>query len=204
MDLHEYWLSEEARRLKRLGVTHLWKEADALVTKQLSASTSPPQIQNPADPLPEQVVSAKDHDAPEPLSELPARFHGKHDVVTTLWLYPELEQDENSNDPAGRLTVLEAIKDSVCKHLGWPTHHICFCPIYESPTILQAVLKHVTPSHLLCFGDMAHIQLTATLKSTPLETAVIRLPALDLMASGDQQTKNRAWQILRNLQITFP
>lgn len=200
MDLHEYWLTEDARRLKRLGVSHLLKDNTDVQHEQ------PEQLRPEQELLNTAADNAAQRSAPSPVSApavLPQRFHGKHHPARTLWVYPELEHDEQTSPTSPRLKVVLAIKDSVCQHLGWPEDQIILSPTIEEPSLLAQILNHFSPTHILCFGDMAHIQMAAALKPLGRQVVLVRLPALDPMAAGDKQTKNQAWQVLRNLHIAF-
>ncbi len=188
MDLAEYALSETDRILKRLGVTHVWREA--------------PETKPVASPVAETVVAET---APASAPPLPALlrslFHGKQPPIVTMWSYAALHGDLQAVIAPPRLELFRKIQDAACAQGGWNSADICVWPLVAPPHILDAGLKFFQPRLIVFFGPLpADGDQSPSLGQPLLHGIPVRLlPSLDIMVAGDQAAKSSAWDVLKNL-----
>ena len=226
MDLDEYTLSEAQRTLKRLGITHLWRDH---APEALSHSDSAPDSESTAP-----AVESNSRPATQPARTAPARskgkrtppgeltaprpeksgvqerlspllrslFHGKQSPCRTLWTYDGLHEDLQQTVIAARLEMFRKIQTSVISHLGWPANDVVSWPLdIPGHLFLQGII-HFRPSIIVAFDP------SPNLPSAPPESEggivlkacrVQILPSLADMAAGDKDLKNIAWTALKQL-----
>lgn len=190
LDLAEYALSEADRTLKRLGITHRWRECTAAPAAESRAPKAP--TAQPAHDL--DRASA----IPTILRSL---FHGKQPPMQTLWSYAELGQDLPSVTAPPRLELFRKIQAAACAQGGWTENDICVWPIESAPSVRTAGLEFFQPRLILVFGALpaeatpTDIPQNFLLHGIPLR----QLPSLDDMLAGDKTAKNAAWEFLKTL-----
>ncbi len=188
LDLAEYALSEADRTLKRLGITHRWRESTpaAAATHAPEASASQPTPQDA-------------EQAPAIPTLLRSLFHGKQPPVKTLWAYPGLGRDLASVTTPPRLDLFRKIQTAARAQGGWKEGDICVWPI-EGPE-RAAGLQFFQPHLILVFGaPPAEAESTDSPGNFLLHGIPLReLPSLDDMLAGDKAAKNAAWEFLKTL-----
>ncbi|WP_156902385.1 hypothetical protein [Desulfomicrobium escambiense] len=206
MDLDEYALTEAQRTLKRLGITHLWRQKDSALQEPAPAvantvATALDTVPLPASPRrPAQKPSQTEEPVPPLLRSL---FHGKQSPVRTLWTYAGLFADMQQPTPPPRLDMFRKIQASVRSHLGWPENDICAWPLDVAPELFAQGMRFFVPRIIICFGPASPVSgdpnsgnAVAVFGSSELRL----LPNLEDMAAGDKQLKNDAWQILQGIR----
>lgn len=202
MDLDEYALSEAQRTLKRLGITHLWREAGTAEPSPPVEAAEPvkPATPKPVPTRPERATPSPAETALPPL--LKTLFHGKQPPVSTLWTYAGLYSDMQQAGVPARLDMFRKIQASVRTHLGWAENDICAWPLDVPPAVFQQGLRFFRPKIVIVFGPQTGLPVAAAedRASAQPEAAVVTLPDIDEMAAGNKQLKNEAWQILQNVR----
>lgn len=189
LDLAEYALSETDRTLKRLGITHRWRECTTTPAVEPRATDAP--ANQPSSPGTDQT--------PPPPAWLRFLFHGKQPPVKTLWTYQGLGQDLASVTTPPRLELFRKIQAAACAQGGWAERDICVWPIEASECV--AGLEFFQPRLILVFGALPAEAMPTTppgnilLHGIPLH----ELPGLDEMLAGDKTAKNAAWEFLKTL-----
>ena len=226
MDLDEYALTEPQRTLKRLGVTHVWREAAPMIQDVAApeAASSAPVPAAPAQAPPVMEASAmapaqrSAQDPPRPRAQASSKgaesrrdaqlppilrslFHGKQSPVRTLWTYAGMYADMQHPAAPPRLDLFRKIQASVRSHLGWPEGDICSWPLDISPEIFVQGVRFFCPVIIIGFGPGLSLPETGAPDADLLRRCALHvLPSLDDMIGGDKQSKNEAWQILQSLR----
>lgn len=202
MDLDEYALNEAQRALKRLGITHLWREAGTAEPSPPVEAAEPaqPATPKPAPTRPERFSPSAAETALPPL--LKTLFHGKQPPVSTLWTYAGLYSDMQQATVPARLDMFRKIQASVRTHLGWADNDICSWPLDVPPATFQQGLRFFRPRIVIVFGPQKGVAVAGADDgaSAQPEAVVVALPYIDEMAAGNKQSKNEAWQILQNVR----
>jgi hypothetical protein len=196
LDLDEHDLTESERSLKRLGITHVWR--------QPCARQSPAPDQSCVS-LPS--ADAATSSAAQPQSDRPpvippllrALFHGKQSPVASLWTYNGLNEDLRHPEPPGRLAIFRKIQETVRTHLHWREQDICSWPLDIAPELFRAGLETFRPRLIISLGSTDSQPLLSSLDPSRIR----RLPDIDAMARGDRDAKNEAWKILRSITQEF-
>ncbi len=207
MDLDEYALTEAQRMLKRLGVSHLWRQTEPATG---AIAVAPSDSAPPGVPEPSRTRGAPS--APEaasrPEAALPAilraLFHGKQSPVRTLWTYAGLYADLQMPVAPPRLEMLRKIQSSARSHLGWRETDICAWPLDVPPELFFQGVRFFVPATVIAFGTGPYLPACADTEpagSILRQCALYVLPSLEDMAAGNQQSKNEAWQILQSIRI---
>lgn len=191
MDLTEYYLTESERRLKRLGVSHLWR-------------IHPPQQKTP-NPQPSSqgsIAHPAGESAPKPVLSALHRtlFHGKQFPAHSLWTYAELAADLIQANRPPRLELLYKIQESTCRLLHWESAKLVLWPCSEGQELFQHGVNASQPRVIFCFGKIHGTELAPSHASETLHYGkfpIQILPSLDDMINGNQESKNSAWKILQ-------
>jgi hypothetical protein len=218
LDLDEYALSEAQRTLKRLGITHVWRDPSLPESVPAEAQAAPLPPSQPAAaprPAPKQPTAAQRRGAahpptadPQPTREEPlppvlrALFHGKQSPVRTMWTYPGLFADMQQARVTPRLEMFRKIQATVRSHLNWAENDISSWPLDVSPHLFLHGLRFFRPQIIICFGAGPDLTGIVGAESELLQgCTVCALPGLEGMAAGDKQSKNEAWQALQAIPI---
>ena len=203
MDLDEYSLNEAQRTLKRLGITHLWREAAATalpapmaVADTAEAAVPPHTAPRPSPPSP----GRREEPLPSLLKTL---FHGKQPPVATMWTYAGLYSDLQQATVPARLDMFRKIQASARAHLNWAENDICSWPLDVSPSMFHKGLHFFRPRMVIAFGPAARIPGMPEAQGESLGRTgpkVLALPSLEEMAAGNKQLKNDAWQALQGIR----
>lgn len=177
MDCHEHTLTELSRLLLRSGVRHVF------LTQHLNILSQ---------------IQGKELDG----NQGDALFHGKHLAPRTLWTYAELSADLALANPPDRLLLLRKIQQSAKTHLKWEDADLGTLPLVPEPDSLKLALSQSSCTNILYFGGAApEFQELMRTESLP-KLQLIFLPSLDDMATGDQNTKNLAWQTIKAINLS--
>ena len=226
MDLDEYALSEAQRTLKRLGITHLWR--DHVPEAEFhsdpgpnSAAAAPPATAN-ARPAPQATRPAtarssgkrtppRETTGPRPETNgvqerlsplLRSLFHGKQSPCRTLWTYDGLHEDLQQPVVAARLDMFRKIQTSVISHLGWPANDVATWPLDIPGHLFLQGIVHFRPSIIVAFGPVPEFPSASPESEGGIILKACRveaLPPLADMAAGDKNLKNLAWTALKQL-----
>jgi hypothetical protein len=157
LDLDEYALSEAQRTLKRLGITHLWREAAATEPACVPAAADAPAAAGPrtAKARPTATPSGSREEPLPPLLRI--LFHGKQPPVGTLWTYAGLFSDLQRAVVPARLDMFRKIQASARTHLGWAENDICSWPLDVAPAVFHQGLRLFGPRTIIIFGPTSCI-----------------------------------------------
>lgn len=181
MDVDEYPMTESARLLSRAGVRYVFCA----------------QLSNIAGKMPGIEMA-------DTLGK--SLFHEEQIQIRVLWTYAGLSQDLAVSTPPERLDLLYKIQDSVKQLLGWGESGLLTYPMDGGPKVFFQVVQELRPKIILYFGDFLEkldvvAPQLATRSGISPEFQLINLPSLDDMVLGDQDQKNKAWQILKTIPI---
>jgi len=228
LDLDEYALSEAQRTLKRLGLTHVWRESfsedsPGSVTENHSeavavqrhvsgpersasggtARDNPPRgrTARPANASRRPETAAAEEPMPPLLRSL---FHGKHSPCRTLWTYAGLYADLQQHAVSARLDLFRKIQASVVSHLGWPANDVAAWPLDLPERQFIKGIVFFRPIHIIAFGTDFELPSPAEDSEAFLILKKCRihvLPPLDAMATGNKDMKNAAWSALKEISL---
>lgn len=194
MDLHEHALTETARTLKRLGISHCYADRPQPEAAPTAVAVRTESI------IPnncEQTVFIEQAIPPV----LRPLFHGKHYPVHSMWVYDGLCSDLLAPSQPDRLQIIMAIMRATTERLGWQPEKILLWPLDQPAAMLQQALQLANPGQVLLFetegldAKSDRNSFLQLLQQFPLT----RIPNLDLMARGDRAAKNAAWQIIQSI-----
>jgi len=190
LDFTEFRLTEQERMLRRMGLTHSFREASP---QQPTPSQSPnqPELLN---------LKSKPVVIPQILRLL---FHGKHLPVQRVWTYAGLEQDLQAIIPPARLEMLRKILAATVSILGWREEKQMLWPCTADKGAWLQGLAEARPEAVFCFGQAPIMKaLDASsgnyIPMVESNICIQPLPSIDAMAAGDQHLKNLAWNILKS------
>lgn len=183
MDIDEYSLTDTARTLTRLGVTHVWRTVAPEPAAQMSSAE-------------QETALLMQKNTPLVLRPL---FHGKQPPIHTLWTYTLLHEDLKQESTPPRLDVFQKIQKSVREHLNWPENALCAWPLDQNLELFRQGLEHFQPQILICFGPCPPLSPRGDNRFTFEGLQGYLLPSLDDMAQGNRSLKNLAWKILSSL-----
>ena len=190
MDFTEFRLTEHERLLRRMGLTHSFREASP-------QQTLPNQSPNASELLENKNTSIV---IPQVLRLL---FHGKHLPVQRVWTYAGMEDDLHAITPPARLEMLRKILAATVSILGWREEKQILWPCTAVKEVWLHGLAEARPEAVFCFGQAPILKaLEASSDNyTPIVESSIciqPLPSIDAMAAGNQKLKNLAWNILKS------
>ena len=103
---------------------------------------------------------------------------------------------------APRLDMFRKIQTSVISHLGWPANDVASWPLDIPDHLFLQGIVHFKPAIIVVFGQVPDFPSTSPESEGGIILKACRvqaLPPLADMAAGDQNLKNHAWTVLKQL-----